>query len=237
MSALIFSVGKSKEDVALEHVIESLRELRVAYKRYFANASPSRPDRWRRCEVCYDRALTALKDQEVAARLNPLIVAAIKDGHASAPMAASNASDFDRRIEDLERRLGNALGYSEAELTKLFSTARGTLSSANDRHTPLAAPRSSDDLVEQLQRVHAQVLGVFHVPGGRRGSRRDRRRDRGQVRQNVLCELYAIGALVANGLHAEEFHYSLALSLGVRGAEAPRRQRITSVVERLAAAA
>jgi hypothetical protein len=237
VSALNHRVGEAKEDLKLEHVIDSLRELRLAYKRYFKNPSPNRPERWRHCEACFDRALAALKDREVAVRLNPLMSAAIKDGHASTPMAASNASSFEPRIDRLERRVGSSLGYSEAELTDFFTTARGTLSSANDRHTPLAAPRSSDELVEQLLQAHAQVVSVFHAPRGRRWSRRDRRRDRGQVRKNVQRELYAIGALVANGLHAEEFHYSLALSLGVRGAEASRRQRITRVVERLADAA
>jgi len=82
------------------------------------------------------------------------------------------------KIDRLERRIGKSLGFSEAELTDFFSTARGTLSSANDRHKPLAAPKSSDDLVKQLQHAHAQVLSIFHAPRGHRWSRRDRRRIR-----------------------------------------------------------
>lgn len=218
----------------MSSTIDSLRELKVAYKRYFANPKPTLPERWLLCESCFERTIRTLSSPEIASAVDPLISEAIVDAQASTAMAASNLSPrFEPRIEELERRLGRQLGYSESELDKYFSSARAALESAVSRQVALDVPASSQDLVDRLDAMHNQVRFVFHAPREQL-PRRTKRALRGQVREHAQRELYAVAVLVSGALYAaESFPLTLALSIGVAGSEASRRRHLARDVKPL----
>lgn len=231
-------VSIEQESVELSDAIESLRGLRAAQKKYFANPRPTLPERWDLYEKRLDRAVQTLNSPRVAGAVDSLISSAVQNGLTSTSMATSimRSVEVEPRVSELERSQCRSLGYSDTDFNRFIKDAQSSLASAQSKHETLSVPLSSTDLIERLYNMHEQVKLVYQAPRDH-WSRRERRQIRGQVRRNAEQELYAVGALVANAQFAGDFRYSLALSLGVTGAGTPGRRQLRRAVESLASAA
>ncbi len=211
-------------------LIESLRALRVAYKRYFANP---RPERWDECVARFEQVTTALTSSELAPVVDQRIMSAVELGQVTTAVAADKLLPVSTTDRELSHRLGGALGYSEPEVQRLFAAASKALVSAHARHISIKAPASSEELLERLHRLHGRVKLVYAAPA-RQWSRRERRRVRGQVRRNTESELFAVGVLLLAACgDSSDFGLAMALNLGVMGSAESLRRRLKHDVQPL----
>jgi hypothetical protein len=214
-----------------EDIVQLLRTLHREYERYFNS-----PDdlRWKACQSANEKAVVALRSPGLSQLIDPIIAIAIENGHATPGQAAPNLREADRSVIEVERRLGQRLGYKDDDLDELFELANEVLGTAQRKGRVLAALQTAEALADHLERLHDGVRAAFR--DSVRAPRRQKNACRKEARQYSHRHLYAVGAIVANAIEQELFVYSYALSLGIYGALPPENRLVPiPMSERLAA--
>src|SRR4051794_12321159 len=100
----------------VDRAVVALADLRHSYARLFN--SPALELNWRNCERAHERAVEALRSDELRKRIDPVVDTLRKGGHGNPAQAVSDLDDAHEHVVDEERRLGRRLGYPERFLRR-----------------------------------------------------------------------------------------------------------------------